>query len=65
MKCAKRDSGYLTEECRKIGQPDASKLTYVGYHAEPEASGRVRTMFLPIAESNYGDGWRLERALRD
>ena len=56
MKCAKRESGYLTDECRKIGQPDDSKFTNVGYHAE--ASGRDRTMFLPIAESNNGYCWR-------
>ena len=63
MRCEKRDNGYLTDECRKIGQIDASEYTYVGYHAVEsgweEGNRYDVNLYLPIAKAGYGeDDWK-------
>ena len=61
MRCENRDYyGYLTDRCRRIGQIDASKYTYVGYHADKsgwdDGNREDVSMYLPIADAY--DDWK-------
>ena len=63
MACSRRDyGGYLTDDCRKIGQSYSPKFTYVGYHAVQSGwEDRYRedvNLYLPIDETASGDDWR-------
>ena len=64
MRCGYRNSGgYLTDTCRKIGRIDASKYTYVGYHADKsgwdDGNRGVVNMYLPIADvGDDEEDWR-------
>ena len=62
MACSSRDyGGYLTDDCRKIGQSYSSKFTYVGYHAVQsgweERNREDVDLYLPIDES-VAFGWK-------
>ena len=48
--------GWRTEDCRNIGQSEARKFTYAGYHAQT-TSGYSTEMYLPIIGSDSGDEW--------